>query len=382
MKYLALAALLLAPASLGQAGLFEDLSASTLVARTVGNATFDPSTGVLLHSPDDPHFGDHETREWHSVSLGLMLEGRDAGVSSNSNAGGLQRRKAPVAGSSGERRTRDLARQEVEFGLTERGNLVWPEGWKHLEQRTESTAKDVRIAKRATKKKSTKSSKAKAKLAAKKKKAAAAKKAAAHKKALAKAKAAKKKAAAAKKSKAAAAKKAASKKAASKKKASSAVAKKVKKVIAQVKYTAKAAAKPVTVMLASSIPTFKSVITWYNKDGLEDPYCAQKSGWTPTDNSMIAAVTEQWGDRPACGSYLQLTAPGTGKSIVVRVVDLCGGCAPGVPHVDLSVSAFQALYALDVGLVSNIVVATLAGSPVPTNSWTSALTTLYGPVDL
>jgi hypothetical protein len=114
----------------------------------------------------------------------------------------------------------------------------------------------------------------------------------------------------------------------------------------------------------------------------ENPYCAQSSGWTPTDASFIAAVTEKWGDRPACGSFLQLTAPNSGKSIVVRVVDLCGGCKAGVPHVDLSVSAFQALYALDIGEVGDIVVATLAGSPVPTNEWTSALTTLYGPVNL
>lgn len=93
-------------------------------------------------------------------------------------------------------------------------------------------------------------------------------------------------------------------------------------------------------------------------------------------------MTEKWADRPACGSYLQLTAPHSGKSIVVRVVDLCGGCKAGVPHVDLSVSAFQALYALDVGEVANLVVATLAGPPVPTNQWSSALTTLYKPVNL
>ncbi len=61
---------------------------------------------------------------------------------------------------------------------------------------------------------------------------------------------------------------------------------------------------------------------------------------------------------------------------------MCGGCKPGVPHVDLSVAAFQALYALDIGEVDNIVVATLAGSPVPTNNWSSALTALYGPVNL
>ena len=39
----------------------------------------------------------------------------------------------------------------------------------------------------------------------------------------------------------------------------------------------------------------------------QNPYCADKSGWTPTDKSLIAAVTLEWGKgRPACGSFLQL----------------------------------------------------------------------------
>lgn len=57
--------------------------------------------------------------------------------------------------------------------------------------------------------------------------------------------------------------------------------------------------------------TFTAVITWYNGNGLKNPFCAQNSKWTPTDSSMIAAVTEKWGDnRPACGSFLQVR---TGK---------------------------------------------------------------------
>lgn len=38
-------------------------------------------------------------------------------------------------------------------------------------------------------------------------------------------------------------------------------------------------------------------------------------------------------------------------SIIVRVVDLCGGCKPLIPHVDLSVKAFEAFYSLNVGFV-------------------------------
>ncbi|KAM0750999.1 hypothetical protein T439DRAFT_223550 [Meredithblackwellia eburnea MCA 4105] len=128
---------------------------------------------------------------------------------------------------------------------------------------------------------------------------------------------------------------------------------------------------------------FKAVITWYTGKDLLNPYCADASGWTPTDNSMIAAVTEKWGPgRPACGSYLQLCTL-TGKAcIVVRVVDLCGGCAPGVNHVDLSIAAFKKLYALDIGLVKGIKVKTLSGPPVSTKKWTARLKALYGPVHL
>jgi rare lipoprotein A (peptidoglycan hydrolase) len=37
------------------------------------------------------------------------------------------------------------------------------------------------------------------------------------------------------------------------------------------------------------------------------------------------------------------------KSVIVRTVDMCGGCAPGIAHVDLSKAAFTALFSLDVG---------------------------------
>ncbi|KAL8293764.1 hypothetical protein RQP46_000465 [Phenoliferia psychrophenolica] len=128
--------------------------------------------------------------------------------------------------------------------------------------------------------------------------------------------------------------------------------------------------------------SFSAVITWYTGHDLLNPYCAQKSGWTPTDSSMIAAVTEKWGKgRPACGSYLQVSTP----------------------HVDLSISAFKALYGLDIGLrlvvlryeieeltpllfppslVSGMKIKTLSGPPVKTNKWTLKLKNLYGPISL
>lgn len=39
------------------------------------------------------------------------------------------------------------------------------------------------------------------------------------------------------------------------------------------------------------------------------------------------------------------------RTVVARVVDLCGGCIPEVPHADLSKAAFTKLYDLDVGRV-------------------------------
>ncbi|GAA5934543.1 RlpA-like double-psi beta-barrel domain-containing protein [Sporobolomyces koalae] len=132
------------------------------------------------------------------------------------------------------------------------------------------------------------------------------------------------------------------------------------------------------VKLASSIPKISAAITWYTGADLLRPYCADKSGWTPKDSSLIAAVTLDWGKgRPACGSFLQLKSPKNNKSVIVRLVDMCGGCAPGIPHVDLSKAAFQQLFALEVGKVTDIEVSTLAGPPF--SSWTSKLKALYGP---
>lgn len=126
---------------------------------------------------------------------------------------------------------------------------------------------------------------------------------------------------------------------------------------------------------------FSAFITWYTGKDLQNPYCADRSGWTPTDSSMIAAVTLNWGkNRPACGSYLALKAP-NGRSVVVRLVDMCGGCKPGVPHVDLSQSAFKALYGLGVGKVGNVKVSVLGHPPVA-SSYNAKHKNKYGPTAL
>lgn len=77
----------------------------------------------------------------------------------------------------------------------------------------------------------------------------------------------------------------------------------------------------------------------------------------------------QWFDKPPCGAFLELRArllPGiqtNSQSIIVRVMDSCAGCTPGVPHVDLTKAAFQQLYDLDVGLVESIEVRVLSKPP-------------------
>ncbi|KAI9601964.1 hypothetical protein KEM48_001253 [Puccinia striiformis f. sp. tritici PST-130] len=123
--------------------------------------------------------------------------------------------------------------------------------------------------------------------------------------------------------------------------------------------------------------TIQTKITWYTGHDLLNPYCAQKSGWTPTDNSLVIAVTQEWKMRPKCGDFFELVvvdkhAGQIGKSVVARVVDLCGGCAPQVAHADLSKAAFTRLFNLDVGVVSGLAMRKVA----PPKKWN---TDLYGP---
>ncbi|GAA5922813.1 hypothetical protein JCM1841_000716 [Sporobolomyces salmonicolor] len=146
-----------------------------------------------------------------------------------------------------EKRARDSGREAVEIELTKRGEMVLPESV--LARRSK---------KRAQKKKTT----SKAKSSTKKKKRTAAKKKSTNKQ---------------------------------KKSASSSSS------------STSNAIKNSLVKLAVSIPKISAVITWYTGHDLLNPYCADKSGWTPTDKSYVAAVTQQWGSgRPKCGSFLQL----------------------------------------------------------------------------
>ncbi|EGG07491.1 uncharacterized protein MELLADRAFT_105838 [Melampsora larici-populina 98AG31] len=99
--------------------------------------------------------------------------------------------------------------------------------------------------------------------------------------------------------------------------------------------------------------TIKTVITWYTGHDLLNPFCGRESKWAPTDESLVIAVTQKWNLRPACGEFFEISVAG-GKSVVARVVDLCGGCKPEVPHADLSKAAFTKLFDLDVGFVSGL----------------------------
>lgn len=128
------------------------------------------------------------------------------------------------------------------------------------------------------------------------------------------------------------------------------------------------------VMKGATIPT---TITWYTGHDLLNPYCGRKSKWAPTDESLVIAVTQKWDKRPACGEFLEISILANdgrrkGKSVIARVVDLCGGCKPGISHADLSKAAFTRLFNLDVGIVSGLAMRKVA----PPKKWSNKL---YGP---
>ncbi|KNZ45959.1 hypothetical protein VP01_766g2, partial [Puccinia sorghi] len=123
-------------------------------------------------------------------------------------------------------------------------------------------------------------------------------------------------------------------------------------------------------------------ITWYTGHDLLNPYCAQKCMsssqiFALRTSSLIIAVTQKWTLRPKCGDFFELSvvdkhAGQIGKSVIARVVDLCGGCAPQVAHADLSKAAFTKLFNLDVGVVSGLAMRKVA----PPKKWNK---NLYGP---
>jgi len=120
------------------------------------------------------------------------------------------------------------------------------------------------------------------------------------------------------------------------------------------------------------------VITWYSGHDLLYPSCLSSSDWAPTDDSMVGAVTIAWSDKPPCGQFVKIRhASDTSKTITVRIMDSCGGCASGVPHIDLTKSAFTGLYELDVGSISGLQ-ATMVDAPVD-YTWTDDDVAKYGP---
>ncbi|KAI0090521.1 RlpA-like double-psi beta-barrel-protein domain-containing protein-containing protein [Irpex rosettiformis] len=80
-------------------------------------------------------------------------------------------------------------------------------------------------------------------------------------------------------------------------------------------------------------------------------------GWTDSDSELVAAVSHIMFDQfpgykggnpnknPVCGKHAKITYKG--KSVTVKIVDRCPGCATG--DLDLSPSAFSKLANKDVG---------------------------------
>ncbi|KZT71586.1 hypothetical protein DAEQUDRAFT_665784 [Daedalea quercina L-15889] len=93
-------------------------------------------------------------------------------------------------------------------------------------------------------------------------------------------------------------------------------------------------------------------ITWYTGHDLENPSCWSNPTWTPTDASMVSAVTlEGWTGRPQCFKFVELCNTPQ-KCVFVRIVDTCAGCAPGSKHVDLTKAAFSSLADLGEGVLT------------------------------
>uniref|UniRef100_A0A0S1MK23 Secreted protein n=1 Tax=Phakopsora pachyrhizi TaxID=170000 RepID=A0A0S1MK23_PHAPC len=123
-------------------------------------------------------------------------------------------------------------------------------------------------------------------------------------------------------------------------------------------------------------------ITWYTGHDLLNPACVQGgSGWAPVDKSMAAAVTIEWPGKPKCGKFVRIQKKeDPSVSVVVRVVDSCGGCRPYSQHIDLTIGAFKKLYAQEVGQVEGLR-ARIVKAPVG-HKWTKKDTKIYGPKNL
>ncbi|EPT02740.1 hypothetical protein FOMPIDRAFT_54995 [Fomitopsis schrenkii] len=113
-------------------------------------------------------------------------------------------------------------------------------------------------------------------------------------------------------------------------------------------------------------------ITWYTGHDLLNPSCWSTTSWTPTDESMVSAVTlEGWTNRPQCFKFVEL-CNSPQKCVFVRVVDTCAGCAPGSKHVDLTKAAFSSL----ADLAEGVLTVQMRPASDPLEGW---LENLWGP---
>ncbi|KAI0729383.1 hypothetical protein C8Q72DRAFT_829302 [Fomitopsis betulina] len=113
-------------------------------------------------------------------------------------------------------------------------------------------------------------------------------------------------------------------------------------------------------------------ITWYTGHDLLNPSCWSKTAWTPTDESMVSAVTlEGWKNRPQCFKFVEL-CHSPQKCVFVRVVDTCAGCAVGSKHVDLTKAAFASL----ADLAEGVLTVQMRPASDPLEGW---LESLWGP---
>ncbi|KAA1103401.1 hypothetical protein PGT21_016810 [Puccinia graminis f. sp. tritici] len=125
----------------------------------------------------------------------------------------------------------------------------------------------------------------------------------------------------------------------------------------------------------------KVVITWYTGHDLLYPSCfADSDNWAPTDDSMVAAVTIEWPGKPPCGSFVRIHhGSKKSKSIVVRIVDTCAGCASGSAHLDLTKAAFEKLYDEDVGMVAGLKAKVIPCPSKIEQDWNDDVISRYGP---
>jgi len=125
-------------------------------------------------------------------------------------------------------------------------------------------------------------------------------------------------------------------------------------------------------------------ITWYTGHDLLNPACIPESAnWAPTDESHVAAVTIDWPGKPQCGNFVKIQhATNKKKHVIVRVVDSCGGCPPGEPHIDLTKAAFEKLYDEDVGMVEGLKAKVIACPRRVEDNWSDQVIARYGPKEV